>query len=275
VITGAARGMGRAYLRAFLQAGARVVAADLSWEAEEPLLAELNASQTALPLTMDVRDTEQVRAAFQATLDRFGTVDVLINNAAMRQRDLFPPAGAARVLNIELEQWQRMLDVNVLGTLRVTRCFVQPMLDKRRGSVVNVSSPGCLTAQADNGTWVRWRPTELNQPYDASKAALTNLTFSLADEVRSHNVAVNVVLPLGTRTTGSDEMYAGRKSLGLAVGAPHVPEHVVPLVLFLATSDATGETGKVFNALEWNAAHGFGGSDTWRYDASRVGARLA
>src|ERR1700687_5405973 len=85
VITGAARGMGRAYTRAFLEAGARVVATDLSWADVDDFYGELEASETALPLTMDLRDTRQIAAAYEATLDRFGSVDVLVNNAAMRQ----------------------------------------------------------------------------------------------------------------------------------------------------------------------------------------------
>jgi NAD(P)-dependent dehydrogenase (short-subunit alcohol dehydrogenase family) len=102
-----------------------------------------------------------------------------------------------------------------------------------------------------------------NQPYDASKAALTNLSFYLAEELRPHNVAVNVVFPAGTRTTGSDEMVAGRLAQGQHVGALLRPEHVVPLVLHLAQQDASGETGKAFDAVAWNAANGHGARAAW------------
>jgi NAD(P)-dependent dehydrogenase (short-subunit alcohol dehydrogenase family) len=122
------------------------------------------------------------------------------------------------------------------------------------------------------GVWTGRNPAFRNEPYDASKAALTNMSFFLAEELRPHNIAVNVVFPGGTRTTGSDEMVAGRAALGIRVGALLRPEHVVPLVLHLAQQDATGETGKAFDAVQWNLEHGFGGPDQWRAQPLSQGA---
>jgi NAD(P)-dependent dehydrogenase (short-subunit alcohol dehydrogenase family) len=89
------------------------------------------------------------------------------------------------------------------------------------------------------------------------------MSFFLADELRSSNVAVNVVFPAATRTTGSDEMVAGRAAFGIRVARLLRPEHVVPLVLYLATQDARGETGQAFDAVRWNQTHGYGGPDAW------------
>jgi NAD(P)-dependent dehydrogenase (short-subunit alcohol dehydrogenase family) len=255
VITGAARGMGRAYADAFLARGDRVVGLDRAWDAA-PL-------EGALMLRCDVTNPIDVTVARDRTLERFGTVDVLINNAAMRQRDLYPPHGAAAVLETRDEHWQRMFDVNVLGVVRMIRAFVRPMLEQRRGSIVNIGSSGSVGVQVAEGVWAGGNPGFRNQPYAASKAALTNLSFFLADELYPSNVAVNVVFPAGTRTTGSDEMVAGRAALGIRVARLLRPEHVVPLVLYLATQDASGATGQAFDAVTWNQTHGYGGPEAW------------
>jgi NAD(P)-dependent dehydrogenase (short-subunit alcohol dehydrogenase family) len=256
VVTGAARGMGRAYLEAFLEHGARVVGLDRAWDA---------GTDDSLRLSCDVTNPADIARAYTQTIDQFGTVDVLINNAAMRQRDLFPPHGAGAVLDGDADQWRQMFESNVFGVLHVIRQFVQPMLAQRRGSIVNISSNGSVTRVAGDGVWTGLHPGFRNQPYDASKAALTNVSFYLAEELRPNNVAVNVVFPAGTRTTGSDEMVAGRAALGMRVAALLRPEHVVPLVLHLACQDASGDTGKAFDAVQWNVLHGFGGADRWQF----------
>ena len=257
VITGAARGMGHAYAEAFATHGARVVGLERSWPAPPP--------RDVLARTCDVTSEPDIAAAFRATLQQFGRIDVLINNAAMRQRDLYPPHGAAAVLETSQLDWQRMFDVNVFGVLNVIRHFVPAMIDQRRGSIINISSGGSVgrASEAEAGTWMGRNPGFRNQPYDASKAALTNMSFYLAEELKPHNIAVNVVFPAGTRTTGSDEMVAGRAAQGIRVAPLLRPEHVVPLALHLAGQDATGVTGRAIDAVVWNAAHGFGGADQW------------
>jgi NAD(P)-dependent dehydrogenase (short-subunit alcohol dehydrogenase family) len=258
VVTGAARGMGHAYTQAFLERGASVVGLDRSWDVVRD-----QSAVHALMVTCDVTDPSDVAAACAKTVDRFGTVDVLINNAAMRQRDLYPPHGAAAVLDTRDEHWQRMFEVNVLGVLKVIRQFVLPMQRQGRGSIVNIASGGSVGKQVEDGVWEGRNPAFRNEPYDASKAALTNMSFFLADELKPHGIAVNVVFPGGTRTTGSDEMVAGRNALGLRVSSLLRPEHVVPLVLHLSRQDASGETGKAFDAVQWNTSHGQGGPDSW------------
>lgn len=97
VITGGARGMGAAYVRGFLAEGAKVVAADLSWDGVEAFRAEVEAAG-GLPLLMDVTGNSAIDDAYAAVIERFGTVDVLVNNAGMRQRDLYPPHGRVTTL---------------------------------------------------------------------------------------------------------------------------------------------------------------------------------
>jgi NAD(P)-dependent dehydrogenase (short-subunit alcohol dehydrogenase family) len=274
VITGAARGMGAAYVRGFLQAGARVVATDRAWAGVEAFQAELQA-QGVLTLAMDVTQDAQIDQAYQATLDRFGTADVLVNNAALRSRDLFPPAGRRLTLETSDEDFLRMYSVNVFGALKVIRRFSRPMIAQRRGSIVNIVSSGILF-HAHGGGYVALRPDSVEQPYMSSKAALANLSFYLAAELREHNVAVNAVVPGHTRTTGFDEQNRARLAQGQRPGPPPlVPEHVVPLVLFLAGQDASGVTGKLLDAVQWNQEHGLGGPERWRDPTFSYEALLA
>lgn len=107
-------------------------------------------------------------------------------------------------------------------------------------------------------------------PYQAAKAALTTMTLYLAHELGAHNIVANVILPGHTRSTGSDEQEAQRRIIRARMGIHRrtlrvVPEHVVPLALFLAEQDVNSVTGQVINALQWNEEHGFGGVERWAY----------
>ena len=274
VVTGAARGMGRAYVEGFLARGMKVVATDKSWDG----VPEFDKSQAGnvLTVTMDVTDDAQIDGAYRATLDRFGTVDVLVNNAAMRQRDLFPPTGRVTTLQTKDSDWQKSFGVNLFGVLKVIRRFILPMIDKRRGSVINAVSSGILH-HSQGGGYAALRPNSREMPYMSSKAALATLSFYLADDMLEHNVAVNIVIPGHTRTTGFDEQNRARLALGARRGAiPVVPEHIVPIVLFLAGQDASGVTGRMFDVMKWNAEHGLGGHEAWAdksfsYDALLTG----
>jgi NAD(P)-dependent dehydrogenase (short-subunit alcohol dehydrogenase family) len=202
VVTGAARGMGRAYTDALLEAGAKVVATDRSWDgADKP-------SGNVLIADMDVTEDAAIDKVYAAAIERFGTIDGLINNAAMRQRDLFPPTGRITTLETKDSDWQRSFAVNVFGVLKVTRRFIRPMIEKKRGSIVNCVSSGILN-HSQGGAYAALRPNSREMPYMSSKAALATMSFYLADEVKEHNVAVNIVIPGHTRTTGFDEQNRG------------------------------------------------------------------
>jgi NAD(P)-dependent dehydrogenase (short-subunit alcohol dehydrogenase family) len=264
VITGGARGMGRAYVRAFLLAGAKVVATDRSWSGVDEFKEELkDHNENIFVADMDVTDDAQIDHTFQATLDKFKTVDILVNNAAMRSRDLYPPKGRATTLETKDSDWERLFKVNVFGALKVIRRFIRPMIEKRKGSIINVVSSGIVN-HSHGGGYAALRPNSMEMPYMSSKAALATLSFYLADEVKQFNVAVNTIIPGHTRTTGFDEQNRARlQSGGKAGPLPVAPEHVTPLVLHLASQDATGITGRMFDVMQWNIEHGIGGHEKW------------
>jgi len=254
MVTGAARGMGRAYVRGFLEQGARVVATDRAWAPsgvsgdEDDFLWEIADRPDVLVETMDISIDSHVKRVFAAALERFGTIDVVVNNAGLRQRDLYPPHGSVSTLDTEVGDWQAMFDTHVFGTFRVVKAFVQPMLAQGSGSIICVASDG----------YTGWRPQSREMPYQAAKAGMVTMALYLAHELRSSGVVVNVLLPGHTRSTGSDEQEFARAAMRAASGQGAValkrlrPEHVVPLALHFATSS---ETGQVVKAMEWNEAH--------------------
>ncbi len=263
VVTGAARGIGRASTRGFLASGAMVVATDKSWQGADEFRHELESTDKAIALDMDVTDKDQIDQVYQAALKRFGAFDVVLNNAGLLQMFLYPPTGKSTTLGTSDEDWVKMFDVNVLGPLRVVRKFVSPMIEKKKGSIINIVSSGILNFSRAGG-YTALRPNSREMPYMASKAALATMSFYLADEIREHNVAVNTIIPGHTRGAWFDETIRARVAAGYAPGRrPVTPEHLVPLMMFLASQDGKGVTGKMYDAMEWNLDHGQGGYDVW------------
>jgi len=261
VVTGAARAMGRAHTEAFLAAGAKVVAADISWTGCDAFREKLEANPNALALEIDITNDAQIDQGYEATLSKFGTTDVLVNNAALLNLGGNRPQLAT--LDTLDDDWTRIFGVNVFGTLKVTRRFIKPMLEKKRGSVINVVSTGVLHFSR-GGAFEALRPSSREMPYMSSKAALLTMTFYLADEVKGNNVAVNAVMP-GHSTHG---WFVDRMRSRLAQGRPAAqrpvrPQHAVPIVQFLATQDAHGVTGKLFDIVTWNQEHGLGTYNDW------------
>jgi NAD(P)-dependent dehydrogenase (short-subunit alcohol dehydrogenase family) len=254
VLTGAARGIGQAIAQAVLEQGGKLVALDLRWDEDDAFYRELKAHPDALPLSCDILSEPQIGQALAATLQKFGPPDVLINNAAMRQRDYFPEDGACAVLDVTDPQWERMFAVNVVGQMRITRAFIAPMIERKRGHIINISAKGGVNYAFDGERWSMGPHLRLNQPYDASKAAFSNLSFYLAEEMREHGVAVNVVFPGAIRSTGVDAMEEGRKKLGIQMNLAE-PEQVVPVVMHLASQAGTAITGCAYSSVMWNQQH--------------------
>ena len=271
LITGASRGIGRALMRGFLAEGARVVGTARTWkparvsgDEAEDFAAELSGNPSAMAETMDVTSDEQIERVYRAVIARFGTVDVIINNAAMRARDLYPPTGTTKLMDTTVQDWIRMFDTNVFGSFRVIKQFALPMLEQRRGSIIMLGSEGRGGVTGEG-------------PYQPSKAAQIEMTRFFAHELKPYNIAANVLMPGFTRTTGSDEQMAARVAPG---ATPPLlrrlrPEAAVPLALFLAEQDASGTTGESINALRWNEERGLGGFETWGYPGDIEAARAA
>lgn len=210
LITGAAGGLGQALVDAFAAAGWQVVA---GWH-QAPLP---STQPNVFANRLDVTCPNSVGDAFAATLDRFGRLDVLVNNAGI--------ARDALVAQMRDEDWQRVLDVNLKGAFRCAQAALRPMLKQRDGHILNIASFGGRVGRAGQAN------------YAASKAGLLGLTQSLAKEVGSRNVRVNAVLPgfLRTRLVGdlSEEQLAAHAASN-ALGRLNELAEVARFVTFLA-----------------------------------------
>ena len=230
-ITGAASGLGKATARLFLDVGARVAVADLDIAAAQTAVTEFAVGGRALAVEMDVSDEAAVKRAFADSAAAFGPVDVLVNNAAYRNK--------ADTMTMSVEEWDRMQGVCTRGTFLCLRHAVEQMRG-RGGAIVNISS---MSAQ---------HPTIFpNMHYDAAKAGVDAITRLAAVEFASDKIRVNSVLPGGMTTPGVANMHAssvaitgpatipGRSVMGRAAD----PIEMARAVLFLASDAASYITG--------------------------------
>jgi NAD(P)-dependent dehydrogenase (short-subunit alcohol dehydrogenase family) len=263
VVTGGARGIGKALAQALIKAGAKVAAADKSWAGAEDFRHELESSGRGAAITMDLVDDAQLDAAYAATIARFKTVDVLINNAALVSETLFAPMGHVKTLETSDSDWEAMFRVNVFGTVKAIRRFIRPMLEKKRGSIVNVVSSGVLPVSTGGGFY-GLRPGTVEMPYQATKAAVMALTFYLGEEIYSEGVAVNAIMPGHTRASWFDATARAYQQKGMSYFMrPAVAEHLIPIALFLSAQSGAGVAGRLYFVPDWNFDHGFGHYSDW------------
>ncbi|MCU0227350.1 MAG: 3-oxoacyl-[acyl-carrier-protein] reductase [Bryobacterales bacterium] len=176
LVTGASRGIGRVCAQQLAAAGHKVVLAARQVEKLEEVAQEIRAAGgEATVLALDLANTASIEPALKQVLSEVGTVDVLVNNAGIT-RDML-------AMRLKLEDWEEVLRVNLTSTFLVTQVLMQPMIRKRWGRIVNISS---VVAQMGNAGQAN---------YVASKAGLIGLTKTLALELASRNVTVNAVAP--------------------------------------------------------------------------------
>ena len=228
IVTGAAGGMGRATALAFSRAGARVVAADLDLAGAQETVAMID--QEAVALEVDVANPSACRAMVESAVEAFGGVDVLFNNAAI--------AGATTyTLNQSIEDWQRVIDVNLNSVFYCSKFALEYMLKGGRGVIINNSSIDGLTGMATLG------------PYAAAKHGVIGLTRSIALEYGRENVRCVAVCPgfVDTAMTKQGLTEEAAAALAQAIpspgGRPAAPEEVARMVLWLASDQASYVSG--------------------------------
>jgi NAD(P)-dependent dehydrogenase (short-subunit alcohol dehydrogenase family) len=181
VITGAARGIGKACALRFAQEGANVVCLDLLTEENQAAAAECIAlGVEALALACDVTDPESVRAGIQAILERWGRIDVLITAAGIYS--------GSPLTEVTLQQWQRLIEVNLTGVFLCNQAVASTLVAQGSGSIINISSMAGKTS---------WPATA---EYSASKTGVIGLTRSVAMELAPHGPTANAICPGNTLT---------------------------------------------------------------------------
>jgi NAD(P)-dependent dehydrogenase (short-subunit alcohol dehydrogenase family) len=229
IVTGGARGLGRAYCLGLASEGSAVVVADLLDPAEVVDEIEAGGGQ-ALGVMTDVSDRDSTEAMAGAAADRFGRIDVLVNNAAY-----FKQVQRGAFDQIEVDEWDRAFAVNVRGAWLCCRAVFPFMREAGSGRIVNIASNTV------------WKGVPGFPHYVASKAALLGLTRTLARELGDHNIAVNTVAPdfipdqamLETRGAHDEEVIAQR-----CFKRRQVPEDMVGTVVFLAGPGSAFITGQ-------------------------------
>ncbi|NKB69227.1 MAG: glucose 1-dehydrogenase [Candidatus Latescibacteria bacterium] len=228
LITGASRGIGRAMAQLFGQAGSHLALMARSQEALQQTANEIDRDipGTALALPTDVADETQVESAVQKTLDTFGRIDILINNAG-----LIALSGQGR---IDLDEWRALIDANLTGTFICCRA-VMPIMEKQQGGrIVNISSVSAHTGGVSGGPH-----------YASSKGGMLSLTKTLARDMAAHNVTVNAIAPgqidadPNLLTPEARQRVTGMIPLG-RLGEP---EEIAYAALFLASPMAAYITG--------------------------------
>jgi NAD(P)-dependent dehydrogenase (short-subunit alcohol dehydrogenase family) len=232
LVTGAARGLGRAISLALAHAGADVALGLRDVNADAGLAAEVRKlGRRVLPLQMDMSQMDQIRQAVDDTVKGFGRIDILVNNAGIAPEN---PAEKVRE-----EDFDATLAVNLKGTFFASQAAGRVMIHQRKGAIINMSSQAGFAAL----------PTE--SVYCMTKAAIAHLTKCLAVEWGKHGIRVNAVAPTFIRTPGTDEYLSDPRHLNDTVeriAALHrigEPMEVAGAVVFLASPAAsliTGET---------------------------------
>jgi 3-oxoacyl-[acyl-carrier protein] reductase len=233
IVTGAGQGLGRAYAEALAAEGASVVIAEINEGAAKDTAEAITAAGgTALAVRTDVTDPDSCAAMVQAAVDRFGTVDILVNNAA-----IYDGLHMEAFEDLDIAEWDRVMAVNVKGTWLAARAVAPIMKAKGYGKIVNVSST------------VAYIGPPLLLHYVASKGAVVAMTKALAKELGDYGIRVTALAPGMTFTDATKnllpdpimgDMFMEMQCLKEKLQ----PEHVVPALLFLCSPESDFVVGQ-------------------------------
>jgi 3-oxoacyl-[acyl-carrier protein] reductase len=238
IVTGGAHGIGKAYCLGFAKAGANVVIADIDQASAERGATAIakDFGAPALALHTDVSDEASTKEMAARTLERFGRIDVLINNAAVFS---VVPMNRGRIETIDPDEWDRLMAVNLRGLFFCCRAVLPAMRQQKSGKIITIAS----------GTVFAGAPGRIH--YVTSKAATIGFTRTLAREVGDDNINVNCLAPGNTLSeeNPTEQMVKFRESsVGLrALKRIQVPNDVVGAMLFLASPLSDFITGQTIN----------------------------
>ena len=231
VVTGASRGIGRGIALALAEAGARVVCASRDLARLETVVAEIAAAGgTAYAQVVDVGSRESIEGLISSTVAAHGRIDILVNNAGITRDNL--------LLRMKQAEWDDVIATNLTSVFIATQAVLKPMLKQRGGSIINVGSVVGLAGNAGQAN------------YAAAKAGLIGFSKSIAREVASRGIRVNVVAPgfIDTDMTHALPEAAKQALLaGVPLGRTGTPQDIAGLVVYLASDAASYVTGQTIS----------------------------
>ena len=223
LVTGAGHGIGRAVAERFVAEGCRVVVNDID-HARVSEVVEGIGGDACLPVAADVSDSTQVKAMFDATLSKFGTLDVLVNNAGLINT-------SCHFLEGDEAWWDRVQSVNLRGVFLCSHAAAHIMARKGAGVIISMSSGGATKAHRGNVA------------YDASKGGIEAMTRAMAIDLAPYGIRVNAVVPGFIRTYDLTDEEAERRGRVAPLGRMGMPDDLAGPTVFLATDDARYMTG--------------------------------
>src|ERR1700720_4216282 len=231
LVTGASQGIGWDIAQALVVAGAKVAVAARSEEKLALLVGEIEtAGGEAFALKMDVADAEQVKAGFKQVIEKFGRLDILVNNAAVTRDGL--------AMRMKKDDWDAVLQTNLTGAHLCIQQALPTMMKARAGRIINISS---IVAQMGNAGQAN---------YVAAKASIIGLTKAIAIEIASRNITVNAVAPGFIETPMTDVLPDKVKEelkTRIPLGRMGSARDVAAAIVFLASDEAGYITGHVLN----------------------------
>ena len=231
LVTGAARGLGKAIALGLAREGARVVISDVNLEGAQRTAKEIESlGRQTLVFKTDVSKTKEVNEMVDKILDKLGRIDILINNAGI--------TADALLIRMKEADWDRVIEINLKGAFNCLKAVAKPMLKARSGKVVNVASVIGLIGNVGQAN------------YAASKAGIIGLTKSSARELAPRGINVNAIAPGFIKTPMTERLAAAAKEemrKRIPLGRFGAPEDVARVVLFLVSDSAGYVTGQVIN----------------------------
>lgn len=232
IVTGSGQGLGRAFAHRFASEGLKILVCDIRADAAQSVANEIEqAGGTARAVTVDVTDEASTTAMCDAALSAFGRLDILVNNAsifsALKMRPFF---------EIPVDEWRKVVDVNLNGVYLASRAAVPAMQEAKRGRIINIAS-----AVVPMG-----RPNYLH--YVSSKAGVIGMTRGMARELGAWNITVNAVLPGATETEIERETVSPQQREALiasrSIQRAGTPDDLTGVVRFFASDDSRFVTGQ-------------------------------